>query len=119
MTAGTSSYMGMAIGNDGEGTITQATAATDILTIKGTTSQTGKFMNFVNVSDSSKASIDCNGAIATGCFIATHDWGTAGSPATTTLTVDGGIAVGGSSDGFAAIYVRVNGVIYRATAKAV
>jgi hypothetical protein len=44
MAKGTSSYMGLAVGLSGEHEVTQTTAATDILTITGATSQTGDFL---------------------------------------------------------------------------
>lgn len=43
MAAGTKSYLGLALPVYGESTITQQTAATDILTLQGASGQTGYF----------------------------------------------------------------------------
>lgn len=48
MAAGTTTYDGLAVPIYGESTITQQTAATDILTIKGANGQAGDFLNLID-----------------------------------------------------------------------
>jgi len=48
MAAGTQTYDGLAVPIYGEATITQQTAATDILTIKGANGQAGDFLNLID-----------------------------------------------------------------------
>lgn len=50
MTAGNKTFLGLAVPLFGEATVEQQTAATDIVTIKGATSQSGDFLVCTDVS---------------------------------------------------------------------
>ena len=57
MTAGDKTYVGLAVPLNGESEIKQITAATDILTITGAASQTGKFLVCRNSSGTEKFAV--------------------------------------------------------------
>jgi len=64
MTAGTKTFLGLAVPLFGESTIEQQTLGTDILTIKGAASQTGDFLVCVDSSGTEKFVIDKSGGIS-------------------------------------------------------
>ena len=63
MAEGTGSYLGMAVPLRGESEITQVTAATDILTLTGATSQTGDFLVCQNSTGTENLVISSSGLI--------------------------------------------------------
>ena len=104
MTQGTSSAGGIAVPLKGQSTITQylIDIAIDILTIKGASGQSGKFLNLVNSSDTSKFSIDASGNvvaagnITTAGYLVVKNYGT-DTPGTDDLAVDGAFAIGATN----------------------
>jgi hypothetical protein len=63
MAEGTTTYDGLAVPLSGESEITQTTAATDILTITGTTSQTGDFLVCQDVDGTENLVISSSGLV--------------------------------------------------------
>jgi hypothetical protein len=63
MTAGTKSFQLRSVPLVGEFTIKQETLGTDIMTIKGATSQTGDFIVLTNVDGTEKLAIESSGDI--------------------------------------------------------
>jgi hypothetical protein len=66
MTAGTKSYMGLAVPINGECTIKSVTAATDILTIEGVGSLSGDYIVCRSSAGTEAFSVDSNGDIKCG-----------------------------------------------------
>jgi hypothetical protein len=100
MTAGTKSYKGLAIPVNGESTIYQITAATDVLTIKGASGMTGDFLNLVNSSGTELFHVNNLGAldIITGASV---------SPTTEMCAYfEGTTAVGATGGWFAAMQAK-------------
>jgi len=62
MATGLKTYEGLAVPLLGEATIKQQTAADDILTMQGTTAQSGDFLVLRNVSQTELSYFDSNGA---------------------------------------------------------
>ena len=65
MATGTSTWKGLAVPLNGESNIEQITAADDILTITGASSQTGDFIVFENSSGTEVFYVDVSGNIVT------------------------------------------------------
>lgn len=87
MTEGTNQW-GRAVPINGESTITQVTAATDILSITGASGQTGDFLVAQDSSGNEKFVVDSNGQItaAGGLAITSGQYFTMGTPVTTAPT---------------------------------
>jgi len=66
MTAGTDAFKGLALPVNGEATMTQQTAATDILTIIGASGQTGDYLNLVDSSGNEDFSFQANAILKMG-----------------------------------------------------
>jgi hypothetical protein len=109
MAAGTDTFKGLAVPLTGDSTITQRTAATDILTIQGASGQTG---DFLVARDSSSMEYFYVTSAGHGVFVggvATKDFGTT-APTTVTLPVDGGMGVAAVT-GTARLYFRRSSTI--------
>ena len=65
MAAGTKTFLGLAVPLYGEATITQETAATDILTVKGATAQTGDYLVCADVDGNEDFVVGSTGMIGT------------------------------------------------------
>ena len=65
MTAGNKTFLGLAVPLFGEATIEQQTAATDILTVKGATSQTGDYLVCADVDGDETFVVSSTGRIGT------------------------------------------------------
>lgn len=65
MAAGTKTFLGLAVPLFGEATIEQQTAATDILTVKGATAQTGDYLVCADVSGNEDFVVGPTGMIGT------------------------------------------------------
>ena len=63
MTVGTRTFMELAVPLNGECQIKQETAATDIITVTGASSQTGDFLVLRNSSNTEKFVVDVNGVV--------------------------------------------------------
>lgn len=68
MATGNSTFLGLAVPLFGESEIKQQTAATDILTITGATSQSGDFITCQNVSGTDKFAVRDDGKLLLSMF---------------------------------------------------
>jgi len=93
MAEGTSAYMGLAVGLSGEHEITQTTAATDIFTLTGATSQAGDFLVCQNSTGGENFVISAEGGIT-----ATLSSSGTGAAVHVLLTATGAVAAGAIAD---------------------
>ena len=134
MTTGTQTYDGMAVPLYGESTITQQTAATDLLTLTGAASMSGDFLVMTNSTGAEMLSISSSGYITTlrgvnvGTTLAVAGAVTLSSSITGTqmtlvvsaTTTTAGLTVSITSTGaITAGDTRVNGVLVSGSSKAV
>ena len=105
-----STYDGLAVPLNGESQITQITAATDILTITGASSQSGDFIVCENSTGAELFYVDSTGAIT----------GTQATLVLSATTMTAGMVVSVTSTGaLATAETAVNGVLVSASSKSV
>jgi len=109
MAAGTSTYKGLAMPLSGEATMTQLTAATDILTLKGAGSQSGDFLVGTGSTGTEYFYITSAGKAVFVGGVGTKDNGTA-APTTATMVVNGDMML--ANPGTVRLYIRQNGTVY-------
>lgn len=88
MTAGNKTFLGLAVPLFGEATIEQQTAATDILTVKGATSQTGDYLVCADVDGDETFVVSSTGRIGT-MVLGTVALASLASNASTTVALTG------------------------------
>ena len=117
-----STYDGLAVPLNGESQITQITAATDILTITGASSQSGDFIVCENSTGAELFYVDSTGAMtsAAGLAISGSITGTQQTLVVSATTMTAGLLVSVTSTGaLATDETAVNGVLVSASSKSV